>query len=417
MGISGRVFLRRMTAAGIGVASTALFPNRATASRKARDDARAFLREHFVADLHAHPSLKTYFFRKHIDFPHPAPAGTWPFTLRVDGPSLRRGGVDAVVSAIYVPEPEFLDDCAPLKFVANFQPSLHRLKKSLRDPPDRTAFAIMDHFERELAREDVGQFARLARSLYELDRIRREGKTAILHAIEGGHALNGKIENVDAFHARGVCMITLAHFYDVGVTGNTMGIPYRKSYRALRCFRDQYASEHSSTGLHPFGRDALERMIELGMLVDLTHCTPEARNDIYLQAGSRTPLVLSHVGLHELAPYRINPTLDEVKRIADTGGVVGVIFLPFFLAGRHRGKGIDAIVETMARMLNAGGDECLGWGSDFDGFTNPPNDLTEPSDLPRLVDRMLRRFKPRIVEKILGGNVRRVLETGWRPPT
>ena len=152
------------------------------------------------------------------------------------------------------------------------------------------------------------------------------------------------------------------------------------------------------------------------MLVYLTHCTPEARNDIYLQAGSRTPLVLSHVGLHELAPYRINPTLDEVKRVADTGGVVGVIFLPFFLAGRHRGKGIDAIVETMARMLNAGGEECLGWGSDFDGFTNPPNDLTEPSDLPRLVDRMLRRFNPRIVEKILGGNVRRVLETGWRPP-
>ena len=61
-------------------------------------------------------------------------------------------------------------------------------------------------------------------------------------------------------------------------------------------------------------------MIQLGMLADLTHCTPEARNDIYLQAGSRTPLVLSHVGLHELAPYRINPTLVEVKRIADTGG-------------------------------------------------------------------------------------------------
>ena len=271
MGISIRVFFRMAAAAGVGVASTALFPNRAAASRNARDEARAFLREHFVADLHAHPSMKTYFFKKHIDFAHPAPANTWPFTLRGDGPSLKRGGVDAVVSAIYVPEPEFLDDCALLKLVGNLQPSLHRLKNSLRDPPDQTAFASMDHFERELAREGASQFAAPARSLYELDRIRREGKTAILHALEGGHALNGKIENVDAFHARGVCMITLAHFYDVGVAGNVMGIPYRKSYRALRCFRDQYASEHSSTGLHPFGRDVLERMLDLGPWVALTH--------------------------------------------------------------------------------------------------------------------------------------------------
>ena len=417
MGISRRVFLRRAATVGFGAAGFVLTPNRVDASKKDRADARAFLHEHFVADLHAHPSLKTYFFKKRIEFAHRASSSTWPFSLRADGPSLRRGGVDAVVSAIYVPEVGFLDDCAPLKLIANFQPSLHRLKKSLRDPPDRTAFAILDHFERELARDGPKQFVATAHSVAEMDRIRREGKTAILHALEGGHALNGKIENVDAFHARGVCMITLAHFYDVGVAGNTMGIPYRKAYSALHCFREQYASEDSHEGLYPFGREVLERMIDLGILVDLTHCTPEARSDIYAQAGNRSPLVLSHVGLHELAPYRINPTLDEVKRIADTGGVVGVIFLPFFLTGRHRGKGIDAIVETMARLLNAGGEDSVSWGSDFDGFTNPPNDLTEPSDLPRLVDRMLQRFTPRVVEKILGGNVRRVLETGWRPPT
>jgi membrane dipeptidase len=126
---------------------------------------------------------------------------------------------------------------------------------------------------------------------------------------------------------------------------------------------------------------------------------------------------MSHVGHHGLAPFKMNPKDDEVCRIADTGGVIGVIFMNYFLNGKIKGKGIDAIVMTVEKLIDAGGVDCIGWGSDFDGLTNPPNDLREPSDLPYLAAAMLKQFDTEISAKFFGGNARRLLEDGWSPAT
>jgi membrane dipeptidase len=381
-------------------------------------DAQAFLRANFVADLHAHPAMKTGFFRKSLHEEHAAPWNTYPFTLRTDEPSLRAGGVNAVLSAIYVPEPQVAEDARVFSALGSLSPSVRRMKKTFERDGADVASELIDSLDAEL-RSGAGTSA--ARSLAELDRINREGKIAFLHTLEGGHALASRsqgspAELLPAFHARGVCMVTLAHFYDVGVAPNIQGVPKTWYLKALGCFREQWASESSQERLPKAGRACVEAMLDLGMLIDLTHMTPESRADVLDQAGTKSPLVMSHVGCYDLMPSRMNPRADEIRRIADTGGVIGVIFLNYFLNGKQRGKGIDAILATMDCLMQHGGEDCVGWGSDFDGFTNPPNDLTEHSDLPRLVDRMLSHYGERTTAKLLGGNVRRVLEEGWKSP-
>lgn len=413
-GLSSRRTFLRQSAAGLGAAIW----GSAFGAEAQRSDALAFLRSHFVADLHAHTALKTTFFRRDFYEDHAAPPNTYPFTLRTDAPSLRAGGVNAVCSALYVPEPQLAEDARLLSAAGTLSPSIRRMKKTLDEEGPEVLARLLNEFEAALR---AGTGAVPVRSLAELDRANRQGKIGFLHTLEGGHALGSgyKKTHLDVLrllHARGFCMVTLAHFYDAGVAPNIQGVPKTWYLKALGCFRDQWASEHSNEGLPELGRRCLEYMLDLGMLVDLTHMTPEAREDVYEQAGNRAPLVMSHVGCRELAPFRMNPCAKEVRRIADTGGVIGVVFLNYFLKGKQRGKGIEAILDTMECLMNDGGEDCVAWGSDFDGFTNPPNDLTEPADLPRLVEQMLERFGERRTAKIVGGNVRRVLEAGWRSP-
>lgn len=408
-----RTFLRR-SAAGIGTAIWAT----SSPSNAQTQEAIAFLKSNFVLDLHAHTALKTHFFRKNFYEEHPAPPNTYPFTLRSDEKSLQAGGVNAVCSAIYVPEPQVAEDARVLSALGSLSPGVRRMKKTFDLDGPEVAADIVNSFDAALR---AGSGAVPVRSLAELDRANRSGKIGFLHTLEGGHALGSRYKKTHfdilrLLHARGFCMITLAHFYDVGVAPNIQGVPKTWHWKALHCFRDQWASEHTNEGLPELGRECAEMMTQLGILVDLTHMTPQARSDVYDLTGNRAPLVMSHVGCHDLAPLRMNPTADEVRRLADTGGVIGVIFLNYFLNGKNRGKGIAAILDTMECLMNHGGEDCIAWGSDFDGFTNPPNDLTEPSDLPRLVERMLPKFGERVTAKILGGNARRVLEEGWKCP-
>jgi len=117
----------------------------------------------------------------------------------------------------------------------------------------------------------------------------------------------------------------------------------------------------------------------------------------------------------------MNPTPEEVRRIAESGGVVGVIAMDYWLGsggGGGRGdppEGIAAMVRTARELADQGGIEAVALGTDFDGFTDPPDDLPDPSHLPALTDALLGGgFSESDVERILGGNALRVLSEGWR---
>jgi membrane dipeptidase len=150
------------------------------------------------------------------------------------------------------------------------------------------------------------------------------------------------------------------------------------------------------------------------MLIDVTHATPAARDEALTIVGTRRPVVMTHVGAHHYQPESMNPTDAEIRRIAETGGMIGVIFMNHWLRDSAEKEGLRFVVDTMLHIRDVGGIESVGIGSDFDGFTDPPDDLTDHTFLPRLTDSLCRAgLAPTDVESILGGNARRVLTEGW----
>ena len=113
-----------------------------------------------------------------------------------------------------------------------------------------------------------------------------------------------------------------------------------------------------------------------------------------------------------ISPY--NPTDWEIKRVARDGGVIGVIFMPYWLMPKESKQGINFISRTIRHLVNVGGQDVVGIGTDFDGFTTPPDDLIDASQMPRLTQRLLiDGYSQEQIIKILGGNALRVLREGW----
>jgi membrane dipeptidase len=367
-----------------------------------------------VVDLHAHPSLKTTLFGLRWDRRHRAGSAFNPLSLRCDLPKLVAGGVDVLCSAVYVPERGLLDDCLPLRLATLFVPPFRRL---VEGDPFRGAMETLDEFEHIVATTPpvAGVRAALARSPAELAAHRDAGHLAIVHTLEGGHHLAEDAAHVARFAARGVAMLTLAHFYPNGVAPPVDGVP--PSHKSLGCFR---SPKDLTAGLSPLGHDVIEEMLRVGMLVDLTHCTPPARREALDRIGTRRPVVLSHVGAGTLHDTPMNPDPVDVRRVADSGGVIGVIAMDYWLGrGGSDGGGVALMVRTMRTLMDQGGIEVVALGTDFDGFTDPPDDLPDPAHLPRLTDALLAAgFHETAVERILGGNALRVLSEGWNgsPP-
>jgi len=170
-------------------------------------------------------------------------------------------------------------------------------------------------------------------------------------------------------------------------------------------------------GLTDIGKRVVERMIELGMMIDLSHSTPAARQQIYDivdASGKRVPLMFTHVGVYEIDPSPYNPTDAEIKRIARDGGVIGVIFMPYWLMPKESKQGINFISRTIRHLVNVGGEDVVGIGTDFDGFTTPPDDLIDASQMPRLTQRLvIDGYSQDQIIKILGGNALRAVREGW----
>jgi len=232
-----------------------------------------------VFDLHVHPSLKVYLFNKKLYRQYPS-GGAWnPLSMRVSLPKMNKGNARTIVSSIYLPEKKMIDDCTLMRVgmraLGLFNSKFRRIRE--RNPFEVT-IEILDHFEGavEQAKKKGWPDLVLARSLQELREAEAAGKTAMIHAIEGAHSLAGNLENLKKLFDRGVCMLTLAHFYENEATQTVGGIPDDKKF--LGCFKN---SQEQHGGLSDFGMQLVKEMIRLGMLIDLTHCTPRARLEIF----------------------------------------------------------------------------------------------------------------------------------------
>lgn len=398
-----------------------------------------------VVDIHAHPALKAVLFQRTL---MRRDRRIWPFfwppNLRTSFPALQDGGVDVLYSAIYAPEKPILEDIPLIKLLRRLPFTyVRRTWRLLVKPPYvRVASALLDDLERRLdeyARQiKAGQRAvRLARSVDDLESIlsQKEGAPiAFVHTLEGGHCLEGDavtesevITNLERFFARGVAALTLVHFYP-----NALGMPvfpypaYVLPLLSARRMGRLMEAIDLTQGLTPLGHGVVRRMVELGMLIDVSHCTPVARRQVYQiaeQSGKRSLVMATHVGAYALNPSPYNLEDWEIRWIANHGGVVGVIFMNYWLVPYRLDLGLDAIVNTIDHLVQAAGGstEHIAIGTDFDGFTDPPDDLKDASELPRLTERLLagfaspsrRKYTVGDAENILGRNAVRMLREGW----
>jgi len=368
-----------------------------------------------ILDLHAHPSFNVSMFHRLLTSRfYPSSRAFDPFSVRTNFPRLHAGNVSVMLSIIHPPERGILQECPPLKYLRYLM--LSRWKRIYERPYIEVALDMLDQMEKASetsTNPDTGRpYIKIAHSLAELEAILAMGAgrpIAFVHAVEGGHTIDGKLENLQTLFERGVAYMTLAHFFENEIVPPCY--PWPESIQKFGWFSFGRDITRSIT---PFGEQVVEKMIEMGMLIDVSHTTPPARKRIYEIVGKRAPLLATHVGAYEVNPDPYNLQDWELRKIAESGGVVGVIFMNFWLMPSESERGINAISRTLQHFIQQAGIEHVSFGSDFDGFTDPPDDLKDASELPKLTQRLVSDgLSAEHIKMILGANALRVLRQGW----
>jgi microsomal dipeptidase-like Zn-dependent dipeptidase len=387
-------------------------------------DWRRLKKESVIVDLHVHPSMQQQLFRRNLGFRFVVDRTLHgnPMAVRASFPRLRDGGIDVILSVLHVPEKGLQKDFPLINIFRFLRPDLWRKLFAAR-PLDAT-LRIMDDMERATAATSGYAAARVVGSVKALDALLSQPKTerpiAVIHAVEGGHSLGGPdaadetvMRSLEKLYQRGAVYLTLAHFYPNQVVHPCYPFPEDIARLAKR----KWMWRDLTLGLTDLGKRVVARMIELGMLIDLSHCTPQARNEIYAIAdasGKPVPLLATHVGAYGINPTPYNLQDWEIRRIVRDGGAIGVIFMPYWLMPRESRQGVNAISHHIRYLFDVGGEDCPAIGTDFDGFATPPDDLDNASLMGRLIQRLVvDGYSETQIKKILGGNALRAIRQGW----
>ncbi len=385
---------------------------------------RALHQESTVVDLHIHPSMQQQLFNANLNIRYVINRtfNGNPMAVRASFPRLHDGGYSIILSVLHVPEKGLLKDFPIINIFRILRPDLW--KKLFTATSFDATLHIMDDMERAVGQSSGYSDAKIVHSVSDLNALlslpKPERPIGVIHAVEGGHSLGEVhtsdetvLRNLDALYQRGVAYLTIAHFYPNQVVHPCYPFPEDVAHLAKHptLWRDV------TLGLTDLGKQVVERMIELGMLIDLSHSTPAARKQIYdIMDASRKhlPLLATHVGAYEVNPSPYNLANWEMQRIAKDGGVVGVIFMPYWLMPKPSGQGINFLSRHIQYLVDTCGEDAVGIGTDFDGFTTPPDDLDNASQMPRLTQRLwMDGHSPERIKKILGGNAVRAICEGW----
>lgn len=229
---------------------------------------------------------------------------------------------------------------------------------------------------------------RVVRSRRDLDGLGAK-VTGLLISIEGGLPLAGKLDMLDVFFSLGVRAMGLTHN-----PRNLLG---------------DGATVKRPRGLTPFGKAVVRRLDELRMVVDVAHLHERGFRDLIRIA--RGPIISSHTGLCRFHDIPRNLTDFQVRKIAETGGVMGIDYLTEHLTGGPGSASVTDVVNQIEAVAEMVGVDHVGLGSDFDGYHSVTIGLEDVTGVPNITKELVRRgWGEKDVKKVLGGNFMRVLK-------
>ena len=218
---------------------------------------------------------------------------------------------------------------------------------------------------------------------------REKGLLSAMLSMEDAVALEGKIERVEEFYRMGVRMMSVTWNWE-----NSLGYPQSND------------PEKMAKGLKPFGIEAVRRMEELGIIIDVSHLSDGGFRDV--MTHTKSPVVASHSNSRVLCNESRNLTDDMLRAIGDRGGVCGLNFYAEFLNKGAKYASAEDIVRHARYIANVAGVDAVAVGSDFDGI-DTELEFRDYAGMPVLVDHLCREFTESQVEKICSGNILRVI--------
>lgn len=240
--------------------------------------------------------------------------------------------------------------------------------------------------------EHHGDVAAPAGNLADILANDRAGKVSAVLTMEDGRSVDGKMEK-------------LARYYDMGV--RVIGLTWNQE----NCFGAPNSRDASimAKGLTDFGKDAIIRMNELGMGIDVSHLSDGGFWDV--AKLTKKPFFATHSNCRSLNPHPRSMTDEMIRALADKGGVMGVNFCPEFLVGdvENNRTTCDMLTAQLRHMIKTGGEDCAAIGTDFDGM-NGELEIASADRMPLLFTALERAgFTAAEIEKIAFRNTERVL--------
>lgn len=270
-----------------------------------------------------------------------------------------------------------------------------------------------------------------ARTVDDIERIRATGKIASLIGVEGGHSIENSLETLRRLHKLGAAYMTLTH-------SDTLD------------WADSATDDPKHGGLSAFGEEVVREMNRLGMLVDLSHVSPETMKDAL--RVSRAPIIFSHSSARAVADHARNVPDDVLRLTAKNGGVVMVNFFSGFVepeSARRMAKMFDAnrelrvkfpddveyekektrwrarnpilpgtihdVIDHIDHIVRVAGIDHVGIGSDYDGVSMLPKQLEDVSTYPLITQALLTRgYTSEETHQIMSGNILRVMREAER---
>jgi membrane dipeptidase len=263
----------------------------------------------------------------------------------------------------------------------------------LREGSDRARTFVANVRELERLLESEPDQVKLVTTAAEYRAARATGRHAAFLGVQGGNAFDHDFSALAALAPGRILRVTLMH-----LTRSELGVASAPLGSVL------------ADGLGRRGMELVEHLNELRIFVDLAHASPRTFWQALEVHDRSLPAIVTHTGVSGVHRHWRNLDDSQLRAVAETGGVVGIIYHSPYLGDPVWGGRVETIVRHLEHVRDKLGDDFPALGSDWDGFIVTPRDMPTCLELPRLVDCMLRRrWREEAIQKALGLNFLRAL--------